>query len=159
MKDFLMGQICDHLIGNAKYIQSTCPKCGGTGTTQGLGNDLIEKNRYIEISGEMKLRQQILKILMTPKGYYDDELDYGCELLNIIGGKHTLLTFSKIRKAVIDSLQYLIENQVEDLPDNEKIYGIENFKIVTDSSVPGSNNVTFDVITVAGTRFNMMGVK
>jgi len=155
MKDFLIGVLCDHLIGTTTYKQSVCPKCLGSAYTPSFANDLIVKNAPIPIEGESILRQQIYKILTTPKGFYADEIDYGSDLFDLIGKKQTLLIQSKIRGGVLDALEYLKLYDTTDTPLNERISAIDSFQIYYNENDPGHFIINFNVITEAGTKFNM----
>ena len=73
-KDLMIFNICDHNIDNVQYEENDCPLCHGTGVYYDFALD--EKGKMVTCNNEIKLQQEIVRILSTKKKSNKFDLDY-----------------------------------------------------------------------------------
>ena len=84
-KDLMIFNICDHNVDNVQYEENDCPLCHGTGVYYDFALD--EKGKMVTCNNEIKLQQEIVRILSTKKKSNKFDLDYGCRVYDIVGKK------------------------------------------------------------------------
>lgn len=127
-----------------------CPICNGKGVACDLQvNDL---GRITMITGTEKLRQRVLKALLTQLGTQPYTPTFGSELDSLVG-QPIVSDFSRmgINKTVSDCIYNLIKMQDAELPSSERIVKI------SDISIEYSAEKAPDIINVKVTVQNADG--
>lgn len=115
-KDIKLFTACNHIVNDQKYSPSACPRCYGVNYYYDLTFD--NEGKIITTSGEIKLQQEVLKIMNDKKGGNKFFTEWGNPIVTdgYIGGKNTHATSERIRMAVYETLQHLknvqINNQI-----------------------------------------------
>lgn len=104
-----------------------CPRCTGTG---------VIKDVYIEdtgsariMTGKDKIKQQVVKALITPLGWDLSDPSYGSELSTLIGKAVTDDIRVIMQTTIIQCVQHLITIQPADLDDDETITSVAGITI------------------------------
>jgi hypothetical protein len=139
----------------------------GTQQLQGLGtkntpyvwgegtNDLIlgQNKDFIQISGETKLQQDIIKVLMTDRSTNSIYPVYGSTIRQVIGSKSDFnLIKNQIKSIVIEALAVLQFLNKDNSDSNEQISVINIVKVTVPES--GEIDVSIQVTTKGGTVVN-----
>lgn len=116
--------------------------------------DLDVNGRLVKIEGNDKIRQQVLKALVTQVGSNSIFPGYGSNLSSVIGQKFDTLAEFKLHNSVQQAIRFLIQEQLQqaNLPLNETILGILNIQVGQDRIDPRIIRV---VITVQTGDFNL----
>lgn len=143
-KDVKLFCACDHVVDGKMYQDRFCPKCFGKNYYYDLSfnND----GNVITTQGEIKLQQEVLKIMNDAKGGNVFFPNWGNLLSTdeFIGGKNLKAMDEKIKMIVYQTLQHLknvqINNQIifENMTENEIIEEIEEIKV---KAIPPSGYV------------------
>lgn len=109
-------------------VSSNCPKCNGSH----INNDIDFNNvgKVKEVTGYGKVKQQLVKILLTVIGdnLYDSE--YGSQISSSIGQKFTAYITANIQYSIYTAVQHLIKIQQDNLlPDDETIIELSNIQV------------------------------
>lgn len=140
-------------------LASNCPKCNNTHINSDI--DFNEIGKIKEVTGYGKVKQQLVKILLTVIGdnLYDSE--YGSQISNSIGQKFTSYMAANIQYSIYRAVQHLIKIQQENLlPDNETIVELSNIKVEQTSDVRALR-LSISVVTAdyqevsTGLKFNL----
>lgn len=126
-------------------VASNCPKCNNTHIDSDINFDNIGK--LTEVTGYGKVKQQLLKILLTVIGdnLYDSE--YGSQISSAIGQKFTAYITANIQYSIYRAVQHLMRIQQENnLPDNETIAELSNIQVEKTNDVR-SLKLSISVIT------------
>lgn len=111
------------------YAKATaCPKCNNTHINADI--DFNEVGKIKEVTGYGKVKQQLVKILLTVIGdnLYDNE--YGSQISNSVGQKFTSYITANIQYSIYKAVQHLMKIQQGNyLPDNETIVELSNIKV------------------------------
>lgn len=108
-----------------------CPRCLGKGYVYDMG--INPYGKLIETTGSAKLKQEIIKILLTTLGNNDFDSLYGSALNNLIGEELSTYTSTLIQKYISDAMQYLTNKQTGlDLTDEERFLRIDQINVVQD---------------------------
>lgn len=115
-------------------IASNCPKCNNTHINADI--DFNEIGKIKEVTGYGKVKQQLVKILLTVIGDNLYDSDYGSQISSSIGQKFTTYLSANIQYSIYKAVQHLIQiQQVNLLPDNETIVDLSNIKVEQTSDV------------------------
>ena len=109
-------------------LSANCPKCNNTHIDSDIDFDKIGKIK--EVTSYGKVKQQLVKILLTVIGdnLYDSE--YGSQISNSVGQKFTSYMAANIQYSIYKAVQHLIKIQQENLlPDNETILELSNIRV------------------------------
>jgi phage baseplate assembly protein W len=138
---------------------ANCPKCNGTGIVSDIAFDNVGKLKTV--TGYGKVKQQLLKILLTVIGDNLYDSDYGSQINNSIGQKFTTYTSANIQYSIYKAVQHLMKIQQENnLPANETIAELSNIT-VEPTSDPRKLKLSINVITAdaqevsSGLTFNL----
>lgn len=140
-------------------LAANCPKCNNTHINSDI--DFNEIGKVKEVTGYGKVKQQLIKILLTVIGdnLYDSE--YGSQISNSIGQKFTSYLSANIQYSIYKAVQHLMKIQQENLlPDNETIVELSNIKVEQTSDVRALK-LSISVITAdyqevsTGLKFNL----
>lgn len=111
-KDMMIFNICDHNIDNIQYEDDSCPLCHGTGIYYDFALD--EKGKIVTCENEIKLQQEIMRILNDKKGGNKFDSNYGNAVYERIGNKRNNVVKQKIQIIIYETLQYLRNLQLND---------------------------------------------
>jgi len=109
-KDAMIFNGCDHVVNNNKYEANDCPLCLGRNYYQDI---TFNSSGYaITCTSEIKLQQEVLKIISDPKGGNVFHKEWGDLLAtnsasSIVGTKNVQVMSQKIKVIVFETLQYL----------------------------------------------------
>lgn len=140
-------------------LASNCPKCNNTHINSDI--DFNEVGKIKEVTGYGKVKQQLIKILLTVIGdnLYDSE--YGSQISNSIGQKFTSYMAANIQYSIYRAVQHLMKIQQENnLPDNETIAELSNIQVEKADDVRALK-LSISVITAdyqevsTGLKFNL----
>jgi len=111
-RDVQFFNMCDHVVDNKYYDQYACPRCYGKSYYIDISFD--NSGETILAQGDIKLQQEILKIIIDKK--YDNKFhpDWGCEKDLVIGTKNVQMSKVKLEKIIRDALDYLKNVQVNE---------------------------------------------
>lgn len=137
-KDMMIFNLCDHIIDGEKYAKEDCPLCLGKDYYYDIA---FNEKGLVEMCGdEIKLQQEVLKILTDIKGGNRFFVNYGNSLnKEMIGKKKNEATQQRIKIALYDTLQYLkniqINNKIlfNNMTNEEIIESIDNVIVKTTS--------------------------
>lgn len=143
-RDIKMFTACNHIVNNEKYESSECPRCWGVNYYYDL--TFNNEGEIITTEGEIKLQQEVLKIMNDKKGGNMFFLEWGNPILTdeYIGKKNSHAMSERIRMAIYETLQHLknvqINNQIifNNMTQQEIIEDIEEIVV---RSIPPSGYV------------------
>jgi phage baseplate assembly protein W len=129
-----------------------CPKCSTSspvGKVYDAGFDPI--GRLNVVYGSNKVKQHLLKILLTPLGTNLHDLDYGAETSVALGTKFVSYASASLQRSIHNAVMHLKEIQVQNnLPADETIDSIVKLVAVPNPNSPDTANIIVRVTTVAG---------
>lgn len=110
-KDMMIFNACSHNIDRVQYNAVECPLCGGKGYYYDIAYD--QRGDIITCENEIKLQQEVLKILCDIKGGNKFHPNYGNEIHNSgVGRKQNDEMKQRIQVMIYDALQYLRSIQI-----------------------------------------------
>ena len=125
----------------------------------GKGNDLyLDYSAGLKtLSGVDKLKQDVLKILLTERGTNSEDVLYGSNLLPLLLGTKQSLTglYADIKREVIDSIKYLDELNINNEDPDERIYKIESLEVVKLGAT--AYDISMILITDSGKNVGITG--
>lgn len=127
-QDVKLFHQCDHVVGGKQHAAHLCPRCLGKGYYYDISFD--EAGKAITTSGQIKLQQEVLKIINDIRGDNPFFPDWGSGIHDYIGSKASKLDRMKIGYDVRMTLEYLRELQVDarekynNMADNEIIQNV-----------------------------------
>lgn len=122
-------------------LKSSCPKCLGTGSTFDITYD--GAGRVITLEGHDKVKQQVIKALLTQVGANTFDENYGSQLSGAIGSKIDAYLAAQLNFSVLNCINDLIDIQnTQDLPDNERIYSVSDITAVQSAEDPRKVEIT-----------------
>lgn len=102
-----------------------CPSCKGTKNDFDIHFD--NAGRIISLEGHDKVRQQLIKALLTIKGTNLFDEIYGSVLNESIGSKIDSYLAAKLQFSILDCVNHLIDLQADQgLPDDERITSVSD---------------------------------
>lgn len=125
-----------------------CPRCNGTRVIKDVYIDDTGKARLL--SGKDKIKQQVVKALITPIGWDVSDPLYGSELSTLIGRIITEDVRLIMQTTVMNCVNHLIEVQPTTYTDEETIVAVEGMTIEDLSN--GNNNEAFAVKVIVSNR-------
>lgn len=109
-------------------LAANCPKCNNTHIDADI--DFNNVGKIKEVTGYGKVKQQLLKILLTVIGNNLYDIDYGSQISSSVGQKFTAYITANIQYSIYRAVQHLIKIQQENnLPDNETIAELSNIQV------------------------------
>lgn len=109
-------------------VASNCPKCNNTHIDSDINFNNV--GRINEVTGYGKVKQQLVKILLTVIGDNLYDSDYGSQISSSVGQKFTAYISANIQYSIYKAVKHLIKIQQENLlPDNETIVELSNIKV------------------------------
>jgi len=136
MEDLVPPVILIDFTANPK----DCPRCTGTSVIKDITID--NKGRAVLVTGVNKIKQRILKALMTPLGTSPFDETYGTELYSLVGTTIKEDTRIIIQKQIVDCVNYLITNQSANLTDEERIASMSGLSLDVIPSQNGAGTYT-----------------
>ena len=125
--------ICNHIVDKKTYKQALCPRCRGVGYYLDIMFDTA--GQVVTTDGEIKLQQEMLKVLLDEKG---SDLFYpywGSEINSFLGHKKNLVIKSRlemtIRNAIerLKSIQAVASATDPTMTDSEIIHEIQDVQL------------------------------
>jgi len=114
-------------------LPTSCTKCNGTKKNKDISFDGLQ--RIKTLGGINKVRQEIIKILLTIKGSDIFDSSFGSTLSSTIGQKLTDAKIAEMVFSINSAIGYLIKIQrASEVPDNEQITGISELKLTRDTN-------------------------
>jgi phage baseplate assembly protein W len=126
---------------------TTCPKCLGLKFVKDVNFDRL--GQLTTLTGIDRARQNILKMLLTVIGNNVFNPDYGSTLNSAIGEKLTPTIFFKLQQSIVNAVQSLIQIQAQEidiLPAEEIVLGLNNLSINTNSQDPRLIDIVIEVL-------------
>ena len=143
-KDMMIFNACNHKIDRVEYPALECPLCKGKGFYYDIAYE--QRGRIVTCDNEIKLQQEILKILNDIKGGNPFHPNYGNNIYNVgFGRKNTDVMVQRIQVMIYDALQYLRGIQI-----NNKVL----FKNATDAELLEEIN-EINVVQLEPTRYQI----
>jgi hypothetical protein len=108
--DVKVFNACNHVINGVKHTSSSCPVCNGKSYYKDIAFDISGK--VVLCTGELKLQQEILKIMDDPKFGNKFHQNWGDLLITakgpkLIGSKNTEAAKQKIKIIIYETMMYL----------------------------------------------------
>ena len=125
-----------------------CPRCNGTNVIKDVNINSIGRAEYV--TGANKIKQRVLKALMTPLGSSPYDVTFGSELDSLIGQTITEPLRITIQKTITNAVQNLIDSQGADLTPKERINAIQGITIDTPNEERTLLYITVLVSSAAG---------
>lgn len=114
-------------------VSASCSKCIGSKKDKDISFDGLK--RIKTLSGINKVRQEILKTILTVKGTNIFDSSYGSTLSTAVGKKLTDARIAEMVFSINSAMNYLISIQeANNVPDNEQISGISKLTLTRDAS-------------------------
>lgn len=124
-----------NLVPKNKYLvdftanPATCPRCKGTNVIKDVNIDYTGKAVYV--TGGNKIKQTVLKSLMTPLGSSPYDVTVGSELNSLIGQPITESLRISLQKTIVNAVQNIIDRQGVNLTSEERIQAIKGITLDT----------------------------
>ena len=115
-KDIKYFNACNHTVNNKVYDIQLCPKCYGKGWYFDIYFD--ESGEAITSSNEIKLQQEMLKVIIDHKLDNLFHEEWGSQLHNFIGSKNNEITKNKIKWLARQAEEYLQKIQLTEYKEN-----------------------------------------
>jgi hypothetical protein len=117
--DVKVFNVCDHLVNKIQYESRLCPRCRGEGYYFDIHFDAT--GAPVLATGDIKLQQEVLKILLDEKYTNPFHLNWGSDLRNLIGTKNLAINKARIELIVRNTLEYLKSVQVNEYMTSENL--------------------------------------
>lgn len=126
--------------------KSECPKCNSTDRVSDIEIDAT--GRIATVTGTDKIRQQILKALMTIQGSNLYDVGYGSIADSMVGQKMDAYSAASLQFSILNCLNNLSQTQKDNnLPSNETIASISDISAVADVDNPLKVNIVVTIMT------------
>jgi hypothetical protein len=122
-KDVKYFNACSHIVNNKTYDIELCPKCLGKGWYFDVYFD--DSGEAITSSDEIKLQQEMLKVIIDHKYANLFNEKWGSQLHNFIGSKNNEITKNKIKLLARQAEEYLQKIQLTEYEENDTLNGKE----------------------------------
>lgn len=124
---------------------SSCPKCRGNKNDFDMHFD--NAGRIITVQGHDKVKQQIVKALLTVRGSNLFDSDYGSVLSETIGSKIDSYLAAKVQFSILECLNHLIDIQNnQGLPDDERIVSVSDVSATRSATEPRTIEINATVM-------------
>ena len=118
-RDIKIFTACNHIVNDIQYQSQFCPRCYSKGYYFDIYFD--NKGATVTTTGELKLQQEMLKVLIDQKqGNVFHEV-WGSEIEKIIGHKNLAITKTKLEVIIRQALEYLKAVQTMEYKNNENL--------------------------------------
>ena len=124
-----------NLVPKNKYLADfiadpkICPRCGATGVIKDL--NINQSGRLTKVTGSQKIKQRVIKALITPLGMSPYNQAFGSELNTMVGDVITDTTRITLQKTIVNCIDNLIADQPAELNDDERILTIGGIMLDT----------------------------
>lgn len=109
-KDIKLFTACNHLVDGTTYNLQLCPKCYGKGYYFDVSFD--NNGEMITASDDIKLQQEMLKVLIDNKFSNPFHADWGSQITTMVGSKNTAITKNKVKVMARQAEEYLQKMQI-----------------------------------------------
>ena len=133
-------------------VPKTCPRCLGTNIIKDI--NVNQWGKLTKVTGSDKIKQRVLKALMTPLGMSPYDETFGSELNNLVGDVINETTRIVLQKTIVNCIDNLITNQSSDLSPEERIQTIAGITLDTPDDEKTSLFVTVIVVSATGEYIN-----
>ena len=110
-------------------MPDTCPRCNGTNVVKDIF--ITDSGNAKYVTEDNKIKQRVLKALMTPLGSSPYDVTFGSELNSLIGQPITENLRITLQKTIVNAVQNLIDNQDASLDSKERINAIQGITLDT----------------------------
>jgi len=132
-KDVKMFTACNHLVDGKSYDLQLCPKCYGKGYYFDIS---FNKNGdVITSSDDIKLQQEMLKVLIDEKFSNPFHADWGSQVTTMIGSKNTNITKNKVKVMVRQAEEYLQKMQIIEYSTHHNLNNKEMIEEITSVNI------------------------
>lgn len=141
--DVKIFNVCNHLVNDVKYDISSCPRCYGKGYYFDIHFDVA--GEAVLASGNVKLQQEVLKILIDEK--YDNVFhqEWGSKIKTFVGSKNLNINKTKLEFIVRSALEYLKKVQMNET---------KNWNNLTDEEIL-DKIVSINITSIGQTAYNI----
>lgn len=139
---------------NYVCTKASCPKCLGTDRNYDI--KFNEWARLHEVSGTSKIKQQVLKTLLTLRGtnVFDDL--YGSLLSGFIGSKINEFLLAQLNQSILEALDHLMSlQQSAGVPDEEQIIRVSDISAFQEDSDPRTVIINVKVMSGIGQEISV----
>ena len=134
-KDIKMFNACNHLVDGITYDSQLCPKCYGKGYYFDICFD--KNGDAITSSDDIKLQQEMLKVLIDEKFSNPFHSDWGSQITKMIGSKNTDITKNKVKVLVRQAEEYLQKIQIIEYSEHHNLNEKEMIEEITSVNIEG----------------------
>lgn len=137
------------ILVSYRATSDNCPNCSDNDLGIMKDIDFDSQGALREVQGTDKLRQILLKAVLTTLGANQFAPGYGSSLGASIGQKFDAFTEFSIYQAIVSTVQYLISQQATNgaLPLNEVITGLNSLQINQDATDPRRMVIYVEIAT------------
>lgn len=113
--------------------------------------NITEQGRFATVTGAEKVRQAVLKALLTFVGSNTFHPTYGALLANSVGQKFDLFTQFNLQQSIQDAVDFLIQQQQLEpaIPLDETIFRVSSIDLQLDPTDPRTIHVIIKILTGA----------
>lgn len=135
-------------------LPTTCPLHVNPGPAESpIQKDvnINEQGRFDVVTGRDKVRQSVLKALLTITGSNQFHTTYGSLLSNIVGQKFDIFTQFNLQQSIQDAVEFLIAQQQQQIsiPLAELILRVSSVDVQQDPTDPRTIQVVIKILTGA----------
>lgn len=134
-------------LASYRTIQDDCPKCYGLNISRDVHLD--ENGELLVVASSEKVRQSVIKAILTKQGENQFHLTYGSSLQAIVGRKIDNFTLLTLQQSIQNAIFFLQAEQrgLQNLPDDERILRLSDIQVREDESDPRVLKVVIAVTT------------
>jgi len=114
--DIKIFNVCDHIVDNKHYNSQLCPRCNGESWYFDIHFD--PTGQSVLASGDIKLQQEILKVMLDEKYSNLFHPNWGSEVTTLVGSKMLSNNAAKVELMIRNALEYLQSIQVDEYATN-----------------------------------------
>ncbi len=139
-------------LATYKTLDTECPLHDAAGDNfSPIQKDvnINEQGRIDTLIGKDKVRQAVLKALLTTSGNNTFHPTFGSLLSNAIGQKFDLFTQFNLQQSIQDAVDFLVQQQQLDptIPLNETIFRVSSVDLSVDKDDPRTIKVALKILT------------
>jgi len=134
-------------LASYRTITNECPRCQGTNIQKDI--DIVSTGDLATLEGKDKLRQQVMKVILTRLTSNPFHSEYGSSLNSIIDKKLDNFTRLIIHQSISEAIKYLqdVQTNLLDLPASETILRLSSLSIVDSVESPNKVSITISILS------------
>lgn len=112
--------------------------------------NINESGQLTTVTGKDKVRQAVMKALLTAVGSNKFNSTYGSWLSNVIGQKFDMYAQFTIQQSIQDAVDFLIQQQQQAttfIPQDERIFKVSSVNVSTSDTSPVTIRVSVNILT------------